>query len=179
MDLPTFRYHPDPIASGSVVASDVQCLCCNERRGFIYAGPAYCKAELEEAICPWCIANGSAHRKFDASFVDEACFPADIPPNIVEEVCFRTPSFIAWQQEKWLTCCSDAAAFLEPAGHADIRARYPQLEGALMMYVVHEIGISGSAATRFLAALDRDQGPTAYVFSCRHCDNKPVYVDYL
>jgi len=61
MDLPVFRYHPDPIASGSVVASAAECVCCGEARGFIYTGPAYCEAELEEALCPWCIADGSAH----------------------------------------------------------------------------------------------------------------------
>jgi hypothetical protein len=179
MNLPTFRYHPDPIASGSIVASDAECLCCNAQRGFIYAGPTYCEAELEEALCPWCIADGSAHEKFDASFTDEARFPADIPRDVIEEIAFRTPGFCGWQQEKWLTCCSDAATFLEPAGRTEIRARYPQLEGTLMMYVVHELGISGGAAKRFLEALNRDQGPTAYVFACRHCDNKPAYVDYL
>jgi len=179
MDLPTFHYHPDPIASGSIVASDATCLCCNARRGFIYAGPTYCEDEVEDALCPWCIADGSAAAKFDANFADPAGFPDDIPRATVDEITLRTPGFSAWQAEKWLACCGDAAAFLEPAGYAEIRARYPQLEGALMMYIVHELGISGGAATRFLHALDRDQGPTAYVFSCRHCDNKPVYIDYL
>jgi uncharacterized protein len=179
MDLPVFRYHPDPIASGSIVASDAECLCCNQRRGFIYAGPAYCEAELNEALCPWCIADGSAHEKFDASFVDEALIPDGVPPDIVEEVAFRTPGFATWQQGEWLSCCSDAAAFLEPAGYAEIRAKYPQLEGTLMMYIVHELEISGAAATRFLTALHRDQGPTAYVFACRHCDSKLAYIDYL
>ena len=48
-----------------------------------------------------------------------------------------------------------------------------------MMYIVHELEISGAAATRFLASLGRDQGPTAYVFACRHCDSKLAYIDYL
>jgi len=39
MDLPTFRYHPDPLASGSIAASDAACACCNQHRGFIYTGP--------------------------------------------------------------------------------------------------------------------------------------------
>jgi len=179
MNLPVFRYHPDPIASGSIVASDAQCLCCGRPRGFIYTGPAYCEAELDEALCPWCIADGSAHEKFDASFVDEALIPDGIRPEIVEEIAFRTPGFSGWQQEKWLSCCGDAAAFLEPAGRTEIRANYPQLEGTLMMYIVHELEISGAAATRFLASLGRDQGPTAYVFACRHCDSKLAYIDYL
>jgi uncharacterized protein CbrC (UPF0167 family) len=179
MDLPIFQYHPDPIASGSIVASDAACACCGAQRGFVYAGPTYCEDELEDALCPWCIADGTAAKKFDASFTDPACFADEIPRATVEEIAFRTPGFSAWQQEKWLACCGDAAAFLEPAGHAEIRARHPRIEGALMMYIVHELEISGGAATRFLQSLDRDHGPTAYVFACRHCDNKPAYVDYL
>jgi len=179
MDLPAFRYHPDPIASGSIAASATACACCGRQRGFIYTGPTYCEADLEEALCPWCVADGSAAKKLDASFTDPASFPDGIPREVVDEIAYRTPGFNAWQQEKLLTCCGDAAAFLEPVGQAEMRARYPQIEGALMMYIVHELGISGGAATRLLQALDRDQGPTAYVFSCRHCDNKPAYVDYL
>jgi uncharacterized protein len=179
MDLPAFRYHPDPIASGSIAASDATCVCCGQPRGFIYTGPTYCEAEVEDALCPWCIADGSAAKRFDASFTDPARFPDDIPQATIEEIAFRTPGFSAWQSEKWLTCCGDAAAFLAPIGHAEMRACYPQIEGALMMYIVYELGISGAAATRMLQSLDRDQGPTAYVFACRHCDNKPAYVDYL
>jgi uncharacterized protein CbrC (UPF0167 family) len=179
MDLPTFRYHPDPLASGSIEKSDTTCVCCNKARGYIYAGPAYCEDEVEDALCPWCIADGSAAKKLDASFTDPACFPEEIPKDIVDQIAFRTPGFNAWQSEKWLACCGDAAAFLEPAGIAEIRARHPQIEGALMAYIVHELGISGGAATRMLQSLDRNRGPTAYVFACRHCDNKPAYVDYL
>ncbi|MCP3477328.1 CbrC family protein [Bradyrhizobium sp. CCGUVB1N3] len=179
MDLPVFRYHPDPIASGSIVASGAQCVCCDQRRGFIYTGPSYCEAELDEALCPWCIADGSAHETFDASFVDEALFPDEIPREVVEEIAFRTPGFSGWQQEQWMACCCDAAAFIEPAGHAEIRARHPQLEGTLMMHIVHDHGLSGGAATRFLTSLNRDRGPTAYVFCCRHCDSKLAYIDCL
>jgi hypothetical protein len=48
-----------------------------------------------------------------------------------------------------------------------------------MSYVVYQLEISGAAATRFLASLDRDHGPTAYVFACRHSDGKPAYIDFL
>ncbi len=179
MDLPVFRYHPDPIASGSIVASDAQCACCGEHRGFIYTGPAYSEEELEDALCPWCIADGRAHEKFDASFVDTAGFPDDVPQEVVEEVAYRTPGFNSWQEGQWLGCCGDAAAFLEPAGYAEIHARYPQIEGQLMMYIVHELGISGAAATGLLHGLQRDHGATAYIFACRHCDAKPAYIDFV
>jgi len=179
MDFPVFRYHPDPVASGSVVASGAQCACCGERRGFIYTGPAYCEEDLENALCPWCIADGTAHKKFDARFASTDELPNDVPPEAVDEIECRTPGFSGWQQERWLGCCGDAAAFLEPAGYAEIRARYPQLEGALMMYIVHELELSGAEATRFLQELDRDRGATAYIFACRHCDAKPFYIDFL
>lgn len=179
MDLPAFRYHPDPIASGSIVRSDAECVCCHARRGFIYTGPAYCVTELDDALCPWCIADGAAYETFDANFADPAGFPGAIPRGVIDEIAYRTPGFNSWQEGKWLACCGDAAVFLEPVGLAELRARYPQLEGTLMMYIVHELGISGGAAVRLLQALDRDHGPTAYVFACRHCDAKPAYVDYL
>jgi uncharacterized protein CbrC (UPF0167 family) len=179
LDLPVFRYHLDPIASGSIAASDAKCACCGETRGFAYSGPAYCEAELDEALCPWCIADGSAHARFDASFCDPAGFPDAIPPETVEEIAYRTPGFSSWQQERWLTCCGDADAFLGPIGYTELLERYPLLEGSLMMHIVHELGISGATATRFLRALHRENGPTAYVFACRHCDAQMAYIDYV
>ena len=179
MDLPVFRYHPDPVASGSIEASDAQCACCGQRRRFIYTGPAYSEEELEDALCPWCIADESAHAKFDASFAGTDELPSDVPRETVDEIEHRTPGFNSWQEGRWLGCCGDAAAFLEPVGYEEIRARYPQLEGALMMYIVHELALSGAAATHFLQGLHRDRGATAYIFACRHCDAKPFYIDFL
>ena len=177
--LPVFRYHPDPVASGSVRESGECCACCGRARGYIYAGPVYSEEELDDKLCPWCIADGQAHAKFDASFTDDASFPDDVPPPIVEEVTWRTPGFSGWQQEHWLGCCGDAAAFIEPFGYREIGARWPQMEGALMMYIVHEMGISGVAATRFLRSLDRDHSPTAYLFRCLHCARDLFYIDFL
>src|SRR5580698_1256897 len=42
--LPSFRYHPDPLATGAVKPSDVVCSCCQRNRGFIYTGPVYGKS---------------------------------------------------------------------------------------------------------------------------------------
>ena len=81
--LPAFRYHPDPVDTGSVVTSNSRCTVCKERRGFIYSGPVYAEDDLEEAICPWCIANGSAHRSLGATFVDSEAFPVDTPDEVI------------------------------------------------------------------------------------------------
>src|SRR5579859_6777644 len=97
-DLPRSPYHPDPLQTGSVVRADVPCVCCGQKRGYIYVGPVFANEELNEQLCPWCIADGSAHERFDASFVDEdgvggyGQWPR-VPRSVVEEIAFRTPSF--------------------------------------------------------------------------------------
>jgi len=177
MDLPKFQYHPDPLLSGSIEKSDAVCRCCKKARGYIYTGPVYSEEELDEALCPWCIADGSAHKTFDASFADEAGFPDGLSQKIIADVARRTPGFASWQEGRWLTCCNDACMFVEPAGQAEIEARHPMAEGQLITYIVQELGISGGAAHQLYRALNRDRGPTAYFFKCRHCGNEPAYID--
>ena len=42
-----------------------------QSRGFIHTGPA-CGSDddLRGEICPWCLADGAVHKKFDAEFDD-------------------------------------------------------------------------------------------------------------
>jgi uncharacterized protein len=178
MELPSFRYHADPIASGSIEKSEAVCRCCGQARGYVYALAPYAEADdLDNAICPWCIADGSAHRKFDATFV-EAESLADLDPAIADEVSKRTPGYAAWQQEEWPVCCNDATAFLKPVGIAEVRTReHYQWEGMLMEHIVHNMGISGGAARRMLESLNRDKGPTAYAFECLHCAAIRFHID--
>lgn len=175
--LPVFRYHPNPIDSGSVEASPEKCVCCKQARGYIYTGPVYAEDDLDGRLCPWCIADGSAYAKYDATFVDSEAFADDAPETAITTIVERTPGFNAWQGEQWPSCCDEPAAFLAPVGYDEIRTRYPRLEGPLMMYIVHELEISGGAAKRMLESLKRDHSPTAFVFKCLHCDNMPVYID--
>ncbi|WP_343300093.1 CbrC family protein [Burkholderia sp. MS455] len=34
MSLPAFRYHPDPLATGSVIRSDARGVCCGDACGY-------------------------------------------------------------------------------------------------------------------------------------------------
>jgi uncharacterized protein CbrC (UPF0167 family) len=176
--LPVFRYHPDPVASGSVMPSDRTCRSCGLARGHIYTGPVYAEEELTGAICPWCIADGSAHKKFDAVFVDSEGLDDDAPEEAIGEITERTPGFSSFQSERWPGCCGDAAAFVAPAGIAELRAE-PGLEGEALSYIVYEMGISGGAATRLLQSLNRDKGPTAYLFRCLRCEKRLFHIDYV
>jgi uncharacterized protein CbrC (UPF0167 family) len=179
MNLPLFRYHSDPIASGSIVASDAKCLCCRQNRGFVYTGPVYAEKDLEDSICPWCIADGAAHRKFDAEFVDTEAFAEGAPQAAMDEISQRTPGFSSWQSEQWPVCCDDATAFVTPVGIQEIRKDFRELEGSVLSHIIYEMSISGGAATRLLNSLDREKGPTAFLFRCLHCEQPHVYVDML
>jgi uncharacterized protein len=114
--LPDFPYHPDPVATGAVAESDAVCVCCRRARGLLYTGPVYAPADLSEALCPWCIADGAAAARFDASFSDVPELPDDVPAETIAHVLRRTPGFRGWQQERWLFHCGDGAAFLGTAG---------------------------------------------------------------
>ena len=177
MNLPAFKYHRDPIQSGSIVESNSICECCARSLGYIYCGPVYSEQDLDERICPWCIADGSAHLKFDATFVDEAVLPDDIPATVIEELCRRTPGYNAWQSERWFSCCQDAVTFIAPLGIVELRERYRELEFNILGNILYDLQISGGAAKRMLESLDRDSGPTAYLFQCSKCSAYRTFVD--
>lgn len=163
MTLPVFTYHPDPLATGSVRVSDAECGCCGQARGYVYRGPMYAVDRVEH-LCPWCIADGTAAARYDANFteVDE---DEGVPDEVVELITRRTPGFGGWQQERWLAHCRDGAEFLGRAGAAELAA-YPDL---ITDYPVDH--------PRFLAALDKDGPPTAYLFRCRQCRTHLAYAD--
>ncbi len=97
MELSVFRYHPDPVGSGSVVPSDASCQCCDEARGFVYDGPVYSEEDVD-AVCPWCIASGEAHEKFDATFVDSEAFADGTPESAMDEIVehMAHDSLVGW-----------------------------------------------------------------------------------
>ena len=178
LDLPEFVYHPDPIATGSVKPSDTECVCCGSRRGFIYVGPVYAEEELEDCICPWCIANGTAYEKLGAEFVDAAGIGGygdwdDVPGEVADEIAYRTPGFAGWQQERWWTHCGDAAEFIGRAGRKEVESYGEQLVKA----VQYEIGYSDEEWKHYFQALSKESSPTAYIFRCRHCGKLGGYSD--
>jgi hypothetical protein len=173
MSLPKFKYHPDPVATGHVEESETECICCEKVRGYIYIGPVYADDELDDVICPWCIADGSAHEKFDVSFTDDSAIVDEVPEEVVEEVAHRTPGFFGWQQEHWLTCCDDAAVFLGPAGKKELKAKYADV----IPEVQEECGLDGEEWDEYFNALVKGGSPTAYVFKCLHCKRLLAYSD--
>lgn len=176
--LPPFKYHPDPVATGSVAPSQgKKCRRCKRDRGYLYVGPVYAEEELDGALCPFCIADGSAAEKFDATFTDIEGLEDGMPDAAIDEITERTPGFASWQESRWLACCDDGMAFVGPMGLKEIRANYYELEGEAVTYVVQQMGISGRAAINLVEALDKDKGPTMYLFKCLRCERLRFYID--
>lgn len=179
MTLPTFKYHPDPLATGSIIQSGTVCRCCGEARGYIYTGPVYAIKEYHDYICPWCIADGSAHERLGVFFSDEVGVGGggiwdEVSEEVVEEVAYRTPGFSGWQQEQWWTHCGDAAQFLGRAGKKELEVFGPEAITAIR----DSTGLSdGLEWDRFFAALDKDGSPTAYIFRCSKCGKLGGYQD--
>jgi uncharacterized protein CbrC (UPF0167 family) len=173
--LPQFKYHPDPVATGSIVRSDVECKACGLVRGWIYTGAIYSQADLDDGICPWCIADGTAHSKFDTEFVDiGSCGDwSGVPESIVEEIRFRTPSFNGWQQEQWFAHCDDAGIFVGCSGKSELES----LDKAALAAIKLESGYDEEQWTYYFEQMDANHGPTAYLFRCRHCSAWGGYSD--
>lgn len=110
LPLPVFKYYPDPVGNKSIVKKLAICPCCEKARNYMYAGNVYCVEDIEE-VCPWCIADGTAAKKWDAGFIDMA-YSDNVDPKIVDEINTRTPGFETWQGSKWLFSDTDAMIFI-------------------------------------------------------------------
>lgn len=164
--LPPFTYHPDPLATGAVEASTTVCACCGKARGFIYVGPVYGGRDLDNALCPWCIADGSAAAKLDASFADPSPLQrAGVAEAIVQQVHLRTPGYVSWQQESWLSHCNDACEFHGDATESEVRNASPETKAHwLSEYDQDEEGWAWATQGY------KPGGRSAfYKFVCRHC----------
>lgn len=180
MGLPNFKYHPDPVATGHVATSDTVCVCCEKARGFIYTGPVFAFGDYNESICPWCIADGSAHEKLKTSFTDEVGIGGygrwgDVPQVVIEEVAYRTPGFYGWQQSEWWTHCDDAAQFIGRAGQKELQKLGPQAIAAIQASI--ELS-DGPEWDQFFDRLGKESSPTAYIFRCTKCGQLGGYHDY-
>ncbi|MEN3358610.1 MAG: uncharacterized protein V7637_2592 [Mycobacteriales bacterium] len=174
--VPYFRYHPDPVGTGNVVARDIVCGVCQRARTHAYIGPYVSPDfhyENEDPLCPWCIADGSAAREWQASFTAPAYLSgearAGMPAERLAELEFRTPSFRCLQQDRWLDHHGEADEYLGEVG-ADEFLRLPA-EAQVAVRAA-----AGDAPDRPLADDDTvltlradGDGPAVYLFRCLHC----------
>ena len=102
--LPDYRFHGVPLGLGIIVEDSATCSSCGDARGFSYSGTLYNVDDDSLAICPWCIADGSAHSKLGVTFNHANHLPdtVSLPNDLAAELFQRTPGFPSWQDREWL-----------------------------------------------------------------------------
>lgn len=72
-------------------------------------------------MCPWCIADGGAAAKWDASFNDiHGVSRLKVPRDVVDIIYRRTPGFSNWQSNMWMFAETDAMVFLGEVNGSNI-----------------------------------------------------------
>lgn len=173
-DLPIFKYHPDPLGTGSIAPSDNPCECCGLTRGFLYTCNFYSLGS-ESAFCPWCIVSGKAATEFDGIFCDDfSLVDSGLPNTVIEEVTQRTPGFSSWQSEVWLTCCKDACEF-----HGDATVDEIKNLNAHQLLQLHEAtGLSSATLQIMVENYIPASSPAFYKWKCRVCHRLKYFIDY-
>ncbi|MBC7875112.1 MAG: CbrC family protein [Ferruginibacter sp.] len=170
--LPFFRYNPNAYKLGIIKKEETDCPSCGQRKEYVYDGPFFSTAEIE-GICPWCISDGSASKKFDGEFQDIAsCEPVD-QQEYIDELVHRTPGYHGIQQEAWLSHCGDFCAFKGPAGWKEISTLKEELAGDLKQ-ITEDYNISREDFENNLVKTGSFQG---YLFQCLHCKKHRLAVD--
>jgi len=163
--LPTFKYHPDPLATGAIEVSEARCECCGEARGYAYTSGTYGEKDLS-VVCPWCISDGRLEREHDASLsADHGLLSAGISKDVVREVTCRTPGYSCWQSEEWLTCCGDACAFHGEPLASELRA----LDADGLSKLSSESTLSVEDLREIFRTYEPGGSPAFYKFICLHC----------
>jgi uncharacterized protein CbrC (UPF0167 family) len=132
--LPTFRYYRDPVSDGTIAASAEACDACGRARGFFVTSTAYGEDVPDDArFCPWCVADGTANRRFGA-FFNEVDAGAD--PEATAEAEGRTPGFPTLQDWEWPTHCDDVGVFVGQPEPGTYHFKCPQCGAQLVHHDV-------------------------------------------
>ena len=169
-ELPQFRYYPDPVGTGAFEEGEAKtCPCCGKKSTVYYSILPYCVENVEN-LCPLCISNGEAARKYDATFVQGAEWNGEPDKEKDEELFCRTPGYISWQGEYWLSCCDDYCAYLGTVGTRELKA----------MDIADEVFEEYEARNEFediREYLVKDGSLCGYLFRCLHCGKYHLWVD--
>lgn len=162
----SFRYFPN-IYDDEAVSHDRRiCECCGKETD-AYVSSMYCVDEVE-CICLNCVADGSAAKKFDGTFVQDAMKISDSEKT--KELFERTPGYLSWQGEYWLACCDDYCEFLGTVGTEE-------LEKMGIADEVFEEYISREDDADVRKYLVKNGSTNGYLFRCLHCKKYHLGVD--
>ncbi|MCG8576667.1 MAG: CbrC family protein [Flavobacteriales bacterium] len=173
--LPEFKYNPDPIKLEVIERVRTTCPVCNELKAYKYVGPFYCIEEVE-GICPWCIKDGSATKKYNGSTQDWSSCDSVDSHEYKYELTKRTPGYFGWQQEYWLSHCGDFCAIIDYVGWEDIehleQELLPDLASIKKDYNISQEELETNMKEGSMTM----QG---YLFQCIKCNQHRICADAL
>jgi uncharacterized protein len=173
--LPTFRYHPDPIATGAIVARQIVCKCCGKPRSHVYTLTPYGPGRDQdfEPLCPWCIADGTAASRWGVSFNEFRLGENVTDPLREAEILYRTPAYLTWQEDEWLAHCGDGCAFIGEVGGDELRAHGDEV----IQQVWPDVQDSFEDPEDMLGSLMKGGSAIGYLFRCLHCGHHRLHWD--
>ena len=142
----------------------------------MYVGPVYAHDEIEE-VCPWCIADGSAARKWSAQFNDVIRLPDGVPRSVVQEILERTPGFETWQGNQWLFSENDAMIFVGEVIGKDLLNEGSEEKIEASLDALREWNFEPDEATDLLKHVVRGGQPAIYLFQDRQSGEFAAYAD--
>ena len=169
--LPQFKYHPDPLATGAIEAVAVRCEACGLDSPYRYCYHLFTVASVGD-ICPWCIADGTACRKYDGELVDRYVLAGFGTPEARDEVSHRTPAYSGAEQA-WPDHCNDFCAFLGNASWTRLASYEAEVSPDLEL-LAHGMRLS---VPELRHALGDEGWLTGYLFRCLHCGHHRCYAD--
>ena len=170
--LPKFIYHPNPLKTGAFKDDmSVICECCGKNTEIYYNNGVYSEQDVTY-LCPVCIANGEAAKKFDATFVQDADKLATEDAKKNDELFNRTPGYESWQGEHWVVCCDDYCAFLGDVGTKEL----------LELGIADEVFDDYAKRDEYDVKMAREVlvaggNFAGYLFRCLHCKKYHIYID--
>ncbi|MBC8046350.1 MAG: CbrC family protein [Fimbriimonadaceae bacterium] len=167
MQIPEFKYNPNAYLLNIIEKKNITCTCCGQQREYRYEGPFYSEDEIDK-ICPWCIKDGSAAKKYNGEFQDSGSIEDINNEAAIDEVIHRTPGYSGMQQEVWLAHCGDLCAFI---GFATAKLIKPVLSE-----LKEDIENSGYEIDDILESIDAEEYG-GYLFKCLHCGKHRLHLD--
>lgn len=163
-----FKYHPN-LYQNNILEKDIGlCECCQKEVSPYYHG-IYAVTNVD-CLCLNCIADGSAPKKFNGSFIQDAEIDKVSDPKLHKELFERTPGYISWQGKHWLACCNDFGAYLGTTGTQELEF----LNIADVVFAEYELRNEYQNARDYLV---KDGDLCGYLFQCLHCHQYHLYVD--
>jgi len=181
--IPHFKYHPHPLDTCTFEQDKpVICACCKRSTQVYYYYPFESPLFTDDDdlnLCPDCIKNGEASRKFQGKFHDPEFCEKVSDQEKLDELCHRTPGYYSPEKAYWLAHCNDFCALIALIDDwSEIEEKGIENEIENDWVVNSDYEIEGLEALKDQLDYDHGEPLHGYLFRCLHCGKHRLYVDF-